>query len=243
MVTAIRIYIEGGGDKKEQKAMLRKGFSKFLESLSNSARYQNIKWDIIICGTRNNAFRDFKNGLKSHPEAVNILLVDAEAPITVDSPWQHLKSRDNWDRPVEINDDLCHLMTKTMKAWLLADEKDKLEHTILKDDFCHLMVQTMEAWLLADIDNLKKFYGQGFQESTIPKTKNIEAIEKDKLEPILKIASRHTSKGEYHKINHASKLLESLDVDKFRQASHYCDRLFTTLKNKFNIGKENSGQS
>jgi hypothetical protein len=208
MVTAIRIYIEGGGDKKEQKAMLRKGFSKFLESLSNSARHQNIKWDIIICGTRNNAFRDFRNGLKSHPEAVNILLVDAEAPVKVNSPpWQHLKSRDNWDRPVEIN-----------------------------DNFCHLMVQTMEAWLLADINNLKKFYGQGFKESAIPKTKNIETIEKDKLEPILKIASQQTSKGEYHKINHASKLLESLDVDKVRQASSYCDRLFTTLKNKFNIG-------
>jgi len=59
------------------------------------------------------------------------------------------------------------------------------------------------------------------------------------LEPILKIASQHTSKGEYHKINHASKLLESLDVDKVRQASYYCDRLFTTLKNKFNIGEEN----
>jgi hypothetical protein len=215
MVTAIRIYIEGGGDKKEQKAMLRKGFSKFLESISNAARHQNIGWNIIICGTRSNAFRDFRNGLKSHPEAVNILLVDAEAPVKkVDSPWQHLKSRDNWDRPVEIN-----------------------------DDFCHLMVQTMEAWLLADIDNLKKFYGQGFQESAIPKTNNIETIEKDKLESSLKIASRHTSKGEYHKINHASKLLESLDVDKVRQASRYCDRLFTTLKNKFNIGKENSGQS
>ena len=42
MVTAIRIYIEGGGDKKEQKARLRTGFRKFLESIFNSARHQNI---------------------------------------------------------------------------------------------------------------------------------------------------------------------------------------------------------
>ena len=157
MVTAIRIYIEGGGDKKEQKARLRTGFRKFLESIFNSARHQNIECNIIICGTRNNAFRDFRNGLKSHPEAVNILLVDAEAPVRVDSPWQHLKSRDNWDRPVEINDDLCHLMMQKVEERLLPDEKNNLEHTILKDDFCHLMVQTMEAWFLADLNNLKNF--------------------------------------------------------------------------------------
>jgi restriction endonuclease len=50
------------------------------------------------------------------------------------------------------------------------------------------------------------------------------------LERKLKEATRDTkSKGEYQKIQHASKLLEKLDVDKVRKASSECDRIFTTL--------------
>jgi len=92
------------------------------------------------------------------------------------------------------------------------------------------MVQAMEAWLIADIDSLKRFYGQGFKENVIPKNINVERIEKDLLEPKLKEATRDTkSKGEYQKIQHVSKLLEMLDVDKVRKASSECDRIFTTL--------------
>jgi hypothetical protein len=91
------------------------------------------------------------------------------------------------------------------------------------------MVQAMEAWFMADIDTLKNFYGQGFKEKAIPKKSNVETIEKDLLEPNLKAATRDTSKGEYQKIKHASKLLGMLDVDKVRKASSECDRIFTTL--------------
>jgi len=92
------------------------------------------------------------------------------------------------------------------------------------------MVQAMEAWLIADIDTLKRFYGQGFKDNAIPKNRNVEMIEKDLLEPSLKAATRDTkSKGEYQKIQHASKLLEMLDVDKVRKASLECDRIFITL--------------
>ncbi|MHC5936543.1 DUF4276 family protein [Nostoc sp.] len=57
----------------------------------------------------------------------------------------------------------------------------------------------------------------------------METIDKDSLEPSLKAATRPTTKSEYQKIKHASKLLELLDVDKVRKASPYCDRIFTTL--------------
>ncbi|MEA5577731.1 DUF4276 family protein [Anabaena sp. UHCC 0451] len=200
MVKEIRIYIEGGGDSKNQKSSLRKGFSKFFLKLVKEATTKNIKWNIIMCGTRNDTFRDFQTALKSHPDAFNILLVDAEAPVNKKSPWEHLKLRDNWNKPAGVD-----------------------------DDNCHLMVQTMEAWFIADIATLKKFYGQGFKESGIPKTTNVETIAKDNLERTLKIASSRTTKGEYHKIKHASKLLELLDVTKVRQSSPYCDRLFNTL--------------
>lgn len=199
MVKEIRIYIEGGGDGRNTKQLLRGGFSIFFKELVLVARSKQIKWQIILCGSRNHAFRDFKNALADYPNSFIILLVDSEAPVK-QPPWEHLKSRDNWDSPG------------------------------VDDTHCYLMVQAMEAWFMADIDTLKRFYGQGFKENAIPKKSNVETIGKDLLEPRLKAASRDTkSKGEYQKIQHASKLLEMLDVDKVRKASSECDRIFTTL--------------
>ncbi|MBD2499621.1 DUF4276 family protein [Anabaena azotica] len=203
MVKEVRIYVEGGGDGKNQKGLLKQGFNQFLKSLEELAKSKKIKWDVIMCGSRNNAFRAFKDALKSHPEAFNVLLVDAEGPVNVDSPWQHLKLRDNWDKPSGVDDSQCHLM-----------------------------VQAMEAWFIADVETLKKFYEQGFKENAISKNSNVEAVEKDRLEPSLKAATAKTTKGEYQKIQHAYKLLKLLDVSRVRQASPYCDRLFTTLEAK-----------
>ena len=88
----------------------------------------------------------------------------------------------------------------------------------------------MEAWFIADMDTLKKYYGQGFKENSIPKNPDVEKIDKDSLVRSLKEATRNTkSKGEYQKIQHASDLLKKLDTAKVRKASKYCDRLFTTL--------------
>ena len=200
MVKEVRIYIEGGGDGKNTKASLRQGFSSFFKELVQVAQSKKIKWQIVLCGSRNNAFRNFQYALADHPNAFVILLVDSEAPVINQSPWEHLKWRDNWDSPG------------------------------VDDTHCYLMVQAMEAWLIADIDTLKRFYGQGFKDNAIPKNRNVEMIEKDLLEPSLKAATRDTkSKGEYQKIQHASKLLEMLDVDKVRKASLECDRIFITL--------------
>lgn len=57
------------------------------------------------------------------------------------------------------------------------------------------MVQAMEAWFIADVETLKKFYGNGFKENSLPKTSNVEIITKDSLEPSLKNATRNTTKG------------------------------------------------
>lgn len=198
MVKEIRIYIEGGGDDRDTKRQMRQGFSGFLKDLVQIVRSKRIKWDIIVCGSRNNAFSSFKNALEDYPDAFNVLLVDSEGTVK-QRPWAHLKSRDNWDSPS------------------------------VDDTHCYLMVQAMEAWFIADIDALKKFYGKGFRENSIPRNQNVEKIDKDSLEPSLKQATRHTSKGEYQKIQHASKLLGLLDVAQVRKAAPNCDRLFTTL--------------
>ncbi len=201
MVTGVRIYVEGGGDGANTKALLKGGFNTFLKKLRDSARRKQIEWNIIMCGSRNDTFRNFKNALKTHPDAFNVLLVDSEAPVN-QPPWEHLKFRDNWDSPG------------------------------VDDTHCHLMVQVMEAWFAADIDALRRFYGQGFKENAIPSSPNVEDINKPDLEVALNKATKDTSKGKYHKIQHGAKLLEQVEAAKVRKAAPHCDRFFTTIAQK-----------
>ncbi len=160
MVKEIRIYIEGGGDLKNQKTMLRQGFSNFFKPLIDKARTRKIKWNITMCGKRDAAHRDFHNACNSHPDAFNLLLVDSEEPVDA-TPMEHLNKRDGWSLG-------------------------------LSEEHYRLMVQTMESWLIADIDALKQFYGQGFQESAIPKNNNVEQIDKSELKKSLEKASQNS---------------------------------------------------
>lgn len=116
--------------------------------------------------------------------------------------------------------------------WLHLQRRDEWEAGGLHDDHCHLMTQAMEAWFIADVETLSKFYGVGFHRNSLPRNPNVEQIPKAQLEPSLKAASRTTQKGEYHKIRHASKLLEIINVNLVRQSSRYCERLFTILAAK-----------
>ncbi|MBD2577546.1 DUF4276 family protein [Oscillatoria sp. FACHB-1406] len=199
MVSEIRIYVEGGGDGKDTKARVREGFSKFLSEFKKIARAKKIGFTIIACGRRNSAHRDFLNALSTHPDAFNLLLVDPEAPVKVKSPKQHLINRDSWNL------------------------------SGIEDDCIHLMVQVVESWLVADVDTLAKYYGQGFQKSSIPENSNVEEISKEQIESCLKRATQKTQKKAYHKINHCPEILGMLNTQKVRSKAPYCDRLFVTL--------------
>lgn len=197
-IKEIRIYIEGGGNGKDGKALLRRGFNDFLVALRKMARSRRIRWSVITCGSRNNTYDAFKTALKVHQKAFNILLVDSEGPVK-SGPWEHLRLSDNWAPPVRAN------------------------------DHCHLMVQTMEAWLIADMDSLRSFYGRGFNLKAIPGNTEIENIPKKSLESALRKATRITKKGEYHKIQHAGRLLSLINVQAVRRKAPHCERLFQTV--------------
>lgn len=119
MVNEIRIYVEGGGDQRWGKAAIREGFSKFLSSVRERARERRIHWNIIACGPRNAAFDAFQIALRQHVQAFNILLIDAEGPVS-QTPLAHLQQRDGWPLPL-IPDDHFHLMVQAMEAWVIAD--------------------------------------------------------------------------------------------------------------------------
>ncbi|MBN1190789.1 MAG: DUF4276 family protein [Dehalococcoidales bacterium] len=119
MVKEIRIYIEGGGDERETKATFRMGYSKFFRQIVEIVRDKGIRWNIIASGSRQNCFDDFKNAIQSHPQAFNIMLVDAEREVTKNVK-QHLKDSDNWE--LVCTEDHYQLIAQTMEAWLIADK-------------------------------------------------------------------------------------------------------------------------
>jgi hypothetical protein len=138
MIKAVRIYVEGGGKKKDSRLLFRTALKAFFNKAISSDR--NIQWDIRACGSRNAAYDDFRNDDSlDHPEAVVIPLVDSEGPVSDGhTAGQHLQITDKW---------------------LL-----KRQH----GDRCHLMVQMMEAWFLADVEALVGYYGAGFNRNSIP---------------------------------------------------------------------------
>lgn len=158
-------------------------------------------FQIIASGDRAKAYRDFCLAVEQHPDDYVVLLVDSEDAVLA-GPWQHLATRrgDHWRRPQGVTDDQAHLM-----------------------------VQVMESWFLADRQVLIEYYGQGFLANSLPGQANTELIPKSVVLRSLKHASRQTAKKEYHKTRHAFHLLERIDPQHVRIASHHANRLFTVL--------------
>lgn len=199
MIREIRIYAEGGGNDNPSRTQIRKGFGQFLDPLRQVARERRVRWDVVACGPREAAFENFQRALRSHPDAFNVLLVDAEDAVSR-KPWEHLRQRDGWSG------------------------------ANLPDEHCHLMVRTVEAWIAADPTTLADYYGQGFQAKALPARKDIEAVDKERLMEALNRATAGTSKGRYHKIAHCSELLGRIRPDVVRERAPHCDRLFKTLE-------------
>jgi hypothetical protein len=122
-VSDIRIYIEGGGDPFS-KARMREAFSKFFAAPRDAARQRRANWALILCGSRDDTFKAFQQGVKNYPDADVFLLVDAEQPVA-GSPRDHLAAREPWDLS-SATDEQCHLMAQVMESWFLADP-DALE--------------------------------------------------------------------------------------------------------------------
>jgi len=204
VVKQFRVYVEGGGDK-ESKARLREAFARFFTGADPDSGRRGPRLRFILCGSRNQAYEDFLLGLRTNPDSLNLLLVDAERPVS-DAPRAHLQAPAPGD------------------AWNLA---------AVGDQQCHLMVEVMESWFLGDPERLNELYGKGFVAGAIPKTRDVEKVPKADLLDALKRATRETQKGEYHKTRHAPQILERLDAEKVRARARHCDRLWSTITEAF----------
>lgn len=195
-----KIFVEGGGDHNDAlRSECRRAFKKLLEKAGFKGRLPQA----IPCGGRRNAYEQFCTAIDGG-EISSILLVDSEAPVVTDDPWQHVAQRpgDGWRKPDGAT--AAHL---------------------------HLMVQCMEAWFLADRRALREYFGQGLQETALPaETLGPEDVRKRDLFSKLKQATRRVkTKGAYDKGRHSFKLLERLDPDLVRKTCPWAERFFVTL--------------
>ena len=203
----VKLYVEGGGDTAALHNECRKGFRVFLENAGIKGNLPRI----VACGSRADAYDSFCTALKNGDHAV--LLVDSETPVSKQhqagkpetwQPWEHLKQRDQWEKPFGAS-----------------------------DDDCHLMVQCMESWFLADRAALEEFFGQGFKPSALPAESNSpESTDKVTVYAALKNATRACkTKKAYDKGTHSFKLLERLDPDNVTRTAPWAKRFVSHLTN------------
>lgn len=123
----VTLYVEGGGDSKEQHVRCREGFRKLIEQAGLRGRLPRI----VAGGGRLSTYDKFKTtATASVSIAYPILLVDSEDPVQVQDtapdssvPWAHLKSRDGLDRPNGAQNDQAQLMVTCMETWVMADRE------------------------------------------------------------------------------------------------------------------------
>jgi hypothetical protein len=203
-LSAIAIYVEGGGSTNATKSLLRAGFSVFFREIRELARNKAIQWRIIPCGGRGETYGAFVDAVKKEPEILNILLVDSEEPVSIDaSPW-------------------CHLAKRQLGGWAKPAGAD--------DRRCHMMVACMEAWFLADPDGLTRHFSGNFDRVKLPTANLAESRTKADITDALKQATRNTKAKEYQKIRDGAKLLEKINPVEVRKHCRWCERLFVELE-------------
>jgi hypothetical protein len=118
-VVAIRVYVEGGGDRDSTIRKCRQGFSEFLRKAMPPMAMPRI----IACGGRSQAFDRFRTAMRQYPDKFCVLLVDSERPVPPgENLWNFLEQNDNWSRPHNAAREHVHLMVQLMEAWFLADK-------------------------------------------------------------------------------------------------------------------------
>lgn len=198
--TSVKIYVEGGADSAKLDAELRQLFQHLFKGWGLDGCLPRV----VACGSRRDAFNDFKTALKkAKPNEKIVLLVDSEEYPTVPLKWQHVVNRDSWEKPDN------------------ADESN-----------IYFMAVCMESWLLADVAVLANFYGEGFNESKLPKVASnafIESLGKKSINDGLERAIKDTQKGVYSKGAHSFKILNQLDAQKVIHHGKYAKELYCFL--------------
>ena len=120
-MSAITIYMEGGGERPGTKAKLRIGMDEFLGKIKDAAREKRWRWKLVCCGARDETLDKFRNSPAADAPGIVVMLVDSEAPVN-SPPHAHLNERDGWDLK-GVDEDHIHLMVQSMETWIVADRE------------------------------------------------------------------------------------------------------------------------
>lgn len=118
----VKVYVEGGGDRKDLTSRCREGFRKFFENAGLTGRMPRI----VACGGRRSAYEDFCIALRlAGADEFVALLIDSEDSVMDDiDPWVFLRSRkgDSWARPDGAGAGNVHLMVHSMESWFFRGQ-------------------------------------------------------------------------------------------------------------------------
>jgi len=196
--------VEGGGEGKVLRSQCREGFSRLLRKC-----FPNQMPKIIAGGSRNNTYEMFKQSLLSNdPTTCSILLVDSEDPVmgtdySLDSPlaWNHLISRDQWEKPLNAANNQAQLMTTCMETWIMADP-----------------------------DAIISFFGSHARRNALLPINNLEILNRHDVQDSLEQATEDCGRDRMYKKGERSfRILASLDPTKLNQNLKYFQRFIRTL--------------
>ncbi|MCB1087353.1 MAG: DUF4276 family protein [Verrucomicrobiae bacterium] len=124
MVSA-HLYIEGA-ESKEDQIRCREGFRRLLEKAGFKGRMPRLS----ACGGRNSAFDDFQTAHRgAKPGHFVAMLIDSEEPVADrEQTWDHLATRDGWEKPDGASDEQVLFMTTCMETWIVADRATLTAH-------------------------------------------------------------------------------------------------------------------
>lgn len=197
----IKLYIEGGGESRSLHIECRKGFRGLLERAGFRGHMPSTR----ACGSRSAAYEDFKTALCNTATTGEypVLLVDSESRVSLPA-WQHLRSRDGWERPDGVDDDQAQLM-----------------------------VQCMETWCVADRSTLREFFGTRLRENALPALNNLEARAKEAIQDALVNATRDCGRQRgYEKGKRSFELLGRLDPAELKKYLPHFVRLCEMLDSR-----------
>ena len=182
-----KLFVEGaaqGPNSKLLQSRCREGFRKLLEQCGFAGRLPQI----VACGGRGTAYRDFSIAHANSGSRYVALLVDSEDPVAdIEQTWAHLKARDNWDKPAGASDDEVLLMTTCMESWIASDR-----------------------------EALRQHYGANLQENALPNLHGMEARHRHTVQDALAHATRNC-KNAYEKGNRSFEVLEKLQPVELRK--------------------------
>ena len=178
------LYIEGGGNSKEEKIRCREAFTTLLKNQGFSGRLPRL----TACGGRGAAFDDFKTAhTAAKPGHFIGLLIDSEDPLAMSKDpqeqrtWEHLRQRDGWATPNGATNQQVLFMTTCMETWIAADQA-----------------------------TLRTHYGQELNENQLPPTDQLESRHRHAVQSALQNATSNCSNA-YRKGKRSYEILAKLN--------------------------------